>query len=60
MPPLVLIDNIVKGGIELADEDSEQLKILKNIPVYGDLLYMWFGGGAEKAIERRERERMAE
>ena len=60
MPPLVLLDNIAKGAVELTDEDSEQMKILKNIPVYGDLMYMWFGGGAEKAIERRERERMAE
>ncbi len=59
-PPFVLLDNIGKGVVDLTDEDSEQLKILKNIPVLGDLAYMWFGGGAEKAIERRERERMAE
>lgn len=53
-PPLTLADNIAKGVIDANNEDSETLKGLKTIPVFGDLLYMWFGGGAEKAIERRE------
>jgi hypothetical protein len=56
-PPLTLADNIAKGVIDATNEDSETLKGLKTIPVYGDLLYMWFGGGAEKAIERREGDR---
>ena len=53
-PPLTLADNIAKGIVDANNEDSETLKGLKTIPVFGDLLYMWFGGGAERAIERRE------
>jgi len=53
-PPFTMADNIAKGIVDANNEDSETLKGLKTIPVFGDLLYMWFGGGAEKAIERRE------
>jgi hypothetical protein len=59
-PPLTLLDNIVKGGIDLNAEDTETTKILRTIPGYGNLAYMWFGGGAEKAMERKERERASE
>ena len=59
-PPFTLLDNIVKGVIDLNSEDTETTKILKTIPGFGNLAYMWFGGGAEKAMEQRERERASE
>jgi len=59
-PPLTLLDNIVKGVIDLNSEDTETTKILKTIPGFGNLAYMWFGGGAEKAMEQRERDRASE
>ena len=60
LPPFTILNNIGQGLYDLTDEDAERQRIYKALPVIGNLAYTWFGGGAEKALERQERERNAE
>ena len=51
-PATPIIDALFQAPFELAEEDPNLEKYLRNIPVVGPMLYNWFGGGAEKYNER--------
>ena len=51
-PPMTVADTLAKGTTQ-----GEPEKLLKLIPVFGNLLYNWLGGGAEKYNEYLEKTR---
>lgn len=56
-PATPIIDAITEGAVMLTDEDADASRLLRSVPLFGPMLYNWFGGGAEKYNERMEKER---
>ena len=52
MPATPIIESIVQAPYEANKEDPNMAKLLKSVPVVGDLFYNWFGGGAEAYNEK--------
>lgn len=59
MPPLPVAEAAAKGTIGLAKGTEESNQLLKLVPVAGNLLYNFLGGGMEKANERTRKEKYA-
>jgi len=60
-PPVGYIDDIGTDIIKLVTEgDVLPERTIKNLPVFGKLWYMYFGGGMEKMMEREEEEKRKE
>lgn len=60
MPAVPLFEAGIEGGrMVFADDEDEAKynKLIRPIPIFGDLIYHWFLGGAEKYNERQEQER---
>lgn len=51
-PATPIIDAVFQAPFELAEEDPNLEKYMRNIPVVGPMFYNWFAGGAEKYNER--------
>ena len=56
-PATPIIDAVTEGAVMLTDEDADASRLLRSVPLFGPMLYNWFGGGAEKYNERMEKER---
>jgi hypothetical protein len=56
-PATPIIDAITEGAVMLTDEDADASKLLRSVPLFGPILYNYFGGGLEKYNERMEKER---
>lgn len=56
-PATPIIDAVLTLGFEAPKDDPQFEKGLRAVPAVGDLLYQWFGGGAEKYNERAEKKR---
>jgi hypothetical protein len=51
-PPTVLIDAPVAAIKDTIDDNDNAKSYLRSIPIVGQILYAWFGGGAEAYNER--------
>lgn len=56
-PATPIIDSVVGLGTELVKDDPKLAKLVKPVPVVGNLYYNWFLGGAEEYDERQEANR---
>ena len=56
-PATPIIDSITGLGTELLKDDPKLAKLVKPVPVVGNLYYNWFLGGAEEYDERQEANR---
>jgi hypothetical protein len=56
-PATPIIDAITEGAVMLTDEDADASRLLRSVPLFGPILYNYFGGGLEKYNERMEKER---
>ena len=56
-PATPLIDSALKLGGGIAQGEPEVEKILREVPIIGEFIYNWFGGGAEEYNERKAKER---
>ena len=56
-PATPLIDSVISGGGELLEDDPNLEKLIKPVPIVGNLIYNWFLGGAEEYDEKAERDR---
>ena len=52
MPATPIIESILEAPYEASKEDPNMAKLLKPVPVVGNLFYNWFGGGAEAYNEK--------
>lgn len=57
IPATPIVDAAFTLGFEIPKDDPNWEKGFKLVPSIGDLLYQWFGGGAEKYNERQEKKR---
>tara|TARA_R100001082_G_scaffold107682_2_gene81891 strand:+ start:1680 stop:4568 length:2889 start_codon:yes stop_codon:yes gene_type:complete len=57
IPPLGLAEGALKTVAKVAeDPDENKGRLLKAVPIFGKILYHWFGGGLEKAQEYKDRQ----
>lgn len=56
-PATPIIDSAFSLGEELLEDDPNVEKLIKPVPVVGNLVYNWFLGGAEEYNERQEAKR---
>ena len=56
-PATPIIDSIFGIGGEMFKDDPNMAKLIKPVPVVGNLTYNWFLGGAEEYNEREEAKR---
>jgi hypothetical protein len=56
LPPLPVLDSLQQGIKQttnmIQDEDYDYFKATKAFPVFGPVVYSWFGGGAERYNDR--------
>ena len=56
-PATPIIDSAFSLGGELLEDDPNVAKLVKPVPIVGNLVYNWFLGGAEEYDEKQEAER---
>lgn len=52
LPATPIIESVLSVPFEANKEDPNMAKLLKSVPVVGNLFYSWFGGGAEAYNEK--------
>lgn len=56
VPATPLIDSAMTLGKGIGEEDDRAMTQLRAVPVFGPIVYNWFGGGAEAYNERLSKE----
>lgn len=56
LPPMKLLDSITKDLTPKDDRELKDLEVYASVPVGGKLYYWWFGKGAKKSEDKREKE----
>jgi hypothetical protein len=56
-PATPIVDSALSLGGELFEDDPNVAKLVKPVPIVGNLVYNWFLGGAEEYDKKQEAER---
>jgi hypothetical protein len=56
-PATPIVDAVITLGMELPKDDPNVATTLRALPAAGELMYQWFGGGAERYNERMRKKR---
>ena len=58
LPPLVAFETLQGVSTELFEEEPDLAKKMKGLPLLGNIIYNFFGGGIEEYNDRLNRQRL--